>query len=190
MSVVLRIFYRVMSDLLSESEWGGWLIIWIPIVDRMLQCLYVYAPNLLCFFFLFKIWKFISFICMTIVLCERNVTETYVIWIVCIINSSKETYAESGIGSSRSFPEGAAASEDAPKVTRSIMIVRPPQVDVKDSPPVSPAGSTPPVSPFAGKLSWNDVSNLESCSGFYPFGNWMASKGQRLSKEVGGILVI
>lgn len=154
MSVVLRIFYRVISDLLSESEWGGWLIIWIPIVDRMLQCLYVYAPNLLCFFFLFKIWKFISFICMTIVLC--------VIWIVCIINSSKETYAESGIGSSRSFPEGAAASEDAPKVTRSIMIVRPPQVDVKDSPPVSPAGSTPPVSPFAGKLSWNDVSNLES----------------------------
>lgn len=30
------------------------------------------------------------------------------------------------------------------------MIVRPPQGDQKDSPPISPAGSTTPVSPFAG----------------------------------------
>ncbi|XP_051145593.1 dormancy-associated protein homolog 3-like [Andrographis paniculata] len=47
----------------------------------------------------------------------------------------------------KSFGEEAAAAEDAVKVTRSIMIVKPNQ---KDSPPVSPAGSTPPVSPFAG----------------------------------------
>lgn len=38
------------------------------------------------------------------------------------------------------------------RVTRSIMIVKPPQLNQKDSPPVSPAGSTPPVSPFAGKV--------------------------------------
>ena len=57
---------------------------------------------------------------------------------------------ESGIGNSRSFSDGGAPAEDAPRVTRSIMIVRPPQGDPKDSPPVSPAGSTPPVSPFAG----------------------------------------
>ncbi|XP_047959088.1 dormancy-associated protein homolog 3 isoform X1 [Salvia hispanica] len=41
--------------------------------------------------------------------------------------------------------------EDEVRVTRSIMIVKPPQGSQKDSPPVSPAGSTPPVSPFAGK---------------------------------------
>lgn len=44
---------------------------------------------------------------------------------------------------------GEEAAEDAVRVTRSIMIVRPSQ---KDSPPVSPAGSTPPVSPFAGEF--------------------------------------
>ncbi|KAG6430378.1 hypothetical protein SASPL_108443 [Salvia splendens] len=40
--------------------------------------------------------------------------------------------------------------EDEVRVTRSIMIVKPPQGSQKDSPPVSPAGSTPPASPFAG----------------------------------------
>ncbi|XP_073127444.1 dormancy-associated protein homolog 3-like [Henckelia pumila] len=48
-------------------------------------------------------------------------------------------------------PEGpnrkSEAAEDATRVTRSIMIVKPQQ---KDSPPASPAGSTPPVSPFSG----------------------------------------
>ncbi|XP_027163449.1 dormancy-associated protein homolog 3 [Coffea eugenioides] len=68
---------------------------------------------------------------------------------------------ESVVGGPRSYGNGAggAAAEDAVRVTRSIMIVRPPPVDVKDSPPASPAGSTPgsttpgstpPVSPFAG----------------------------------------
>ncbi|KZV42027.1 auxin-repressed 12.5 kDa protein [Dorcoceras hygrometricum] len=45
---------------------------------------------------------------------------------------------------------GEEAAEDATRVTRSIMIVKPPQLGMKDSPPVSPAGSTPPVSPFSG----------------------------------------
>ncbi|KAJ4967964.1 hypothetical protein NE237_014665 [Protea cynaroides] len=39
-------------------------------------------------------------------------------------------------------------TEDAMRVTRSIMIVKPP--GNYGSPPVSPAGSTPPVSPFFG----------------------------------------
>ncbi|XP_031281692.1 dormancy-associated protein homolog 3 isoform X2 [Pistacia vera] len=37
---------------------------------------------------------------------------------------------------------------EAAKVTRSIMIVKPPGYQ-NGSPPVSPAGSTPPVSPFS-----------------------------------------
>ncbi|KAK6121119.1 hypothetical protein DH2020_045145 [Rehmannia glutinosa] len=61
-------------------------------------------------------------------------------------NPGKESEA---VNSRRSIGEEAA--EDAVRVTRSIMIVKPPQVNQKDSPPVSPAGSTPPVSPFAGR---------------------------------------
>ncbi|KAL3632752.1 hypothetical protein CASFOL_025736 [Castilleja foliolosa] len=53
-------------------------------------------------------------------------------------------------GASSGRTIGEEASEDAVRVTRSIMIVKPPQANQKDSPPVSPAGSTPPVSPFAG----------------------------------------
>ncbi|KAL2468615.1 Dormancy/auxin associated family protein [Forsythia ovata] len=58
-------------------------------------------------------------------------------------NSGKDPEA----ANPRSF--GDEAGEDAVRVTRSIMIVKP-QGAHKDSPPVSPAGSTPPVSPFAG----------------------------------------
>ncbi|XP_058225817.1 dormancy-associated protein homolog 3-like isoform X3 [Rhododendron vialii] len=39
--------------------------------------------------------------------------------------------------------------EEGVRVTRSIMIVKPPGVTQNDSPPVSPAGSTTPVSPFS-----------------------------------------
>ncbi|KAG9144929.1 hypothetical protein Leryth_027517 [Lithospermum erythrorhizon] len=39
---------------------------------------------------------------------------------------------------------------DDMRVTRSIMIMKPTTGSPKDSPPVSPAGSTPPVSPFSG----------------------------------------
>ncbi|CAA3007056.1 Hypothetical predicted protein [Olea europaea subsp. europaea] len=44
---------------------------------------------------------------------------------------------------------GDEAGEDEVRVTRSIMILKPQGVQ-KGSPPVSPATSTPPVSPFAG----------------------------------------
>ncbi|KAF3615231.1 putative 50S ribosomal protein L18 [Capsicum annuum] len=59
-------------------------------------------------------------------------------------NSGKE----SEVSTPRSFTE--EASEDGMKVTRSIMIVKPSGSQNRDSPPVSPAGTTPPVSPFAG----------------------------------------
>lgn len=46
---------------------------------------------------------------------------------------------------------GDESSEEATRVTRSIMIVKPPGYQ-SGSPPVSPAGSTPPISPFSGKV--------------------------------------
>lgn len=51
----------------------------------------------------------------------------------------------------RSYGED-PSDQEATRVTRSIMIVRPPGYQ-NGSPPVSPAGSTPPVSPFFGKRS-------------------------------------
>ncbi|XP_020221829.1 dormancy-associated protein homolog 3 isoform X1 [Cajanus cajan] len=51
-------------------------------------------------------------------------------------------------------PYGEDTAEDAVRVTRSIMIVKPPGYQSQSqsgSAPVSPAGSTPPVSPFSGK---------------------------------------
>ncbi|GLT94876.1 hypothetical protein SLE2022_125920 [Rubroshorea leprosula] len=55
---------------------------------------------------------------------------------------------ESDSGSVRSIAD--ESSVEATRVTRSIMIVRPPGYQ-NASPPVSPAGSTtPPVSPFSG----------------------------------------
>ncbi|KAL5060957.1 hypothetical protein RYX36_032561 [Vicia faba] len=58
-------------------------------------------------------------------------------------SSGKELEA----GSVRSF--GEEPSEPATRVTRSIMIVKPPGYQ-SGSPPASPAGSTTPVSPFSG----------------------------------------
>lgn len=48
---------------------------------------------------------------------------------------------------------GEDSTEEATRVTRSIMIVKPPGYGSGNSgsPPISPAGSTPPVSPFSGK---------------------------------------
>ncbi|XP_031406678.1 dormancy-associated protein homolog 3 isoform X2 [Punica granatum] len=57
-------------------------------------------------------------------------------------NSGKES---DGTGTVRSYDD---SSEEATRVTRSIMIVKPPGYS-STSPPVSPAGSTPPVSPFS-----------------------------------------
>ncbi|XP_019451203.1 PREDICTED: dormancy-associated protein homolog 3-like isoform X1 [Lupinus angustifolius] len=61
--------------------------------------------------------------------------------------SAKETEG----GSMRSYGED--TTEDAVRVTRSIMIVKPPGYlqSPTASAPASPAGSTPPVSPFSGK---------------------------------------
>ncbi|CAJ2631680.1 dormancy/auxin associated protein [Trifolium pratense] len=50
-------------------------------------------------------------------------------------------------GSVRSY--GEESSEQVTRVTRSIMIVKPPGFQ-SGSPPASPAGSTTPVSPFSG----------------------------------------
>ncbi|KAE8675409.1 pescadillo-like protein [Hibiscus syriacus] len=58
-----------------------------------------------------------------------------------------DTVAESDGGSVRSHSD--ETPEEATRVTRSIMIVKPPGYQT-GSPPVSPAGSTPPVSPFSG----------------------------------------
>ncbi|KAM5561128.1 dormancy-associated protein [Rosa sericea] len=57
-------------------------------------------------------------------------------------------------GSARSYGEG--STEEVAKVTRSIMIVKPPGYGSggSDSNPASPAGSTPPVSPFSGRESF------------------------------------
>jgi hypothetical protein len=52
-------------------------------------------------------------------------------------------------GSVRSL--GEESSEQVTRVTRSIMIVKPPGFQ-SGSPPASPAGSTTPVSPFSGKV--------------------------------------
>ncbi|XP_020421885.1 dormancy-associated protein homolog 3 isoform X1 [Prunus persica] len=51
---------------------------------------------------------------------------------------------------------GEDSTEEATRVTRSIMIVKPPGYGSGNSgsPPISPAGSTPPVSPFSA--AWED----------------------------------
>ncbi|CAK7340632.1 unnamed protein product [Dovyalis caffra] len=66
-------------------------------------------------------------------------------------NSGKES--DGGSGSVMRSYDGGATVEETKKVTRSIMIVRPPGYQNNGSsatPPASPAGSTPPVSPFSG----------------------------------------
>nr|DAD33275.1 TPA_asm: hypothetical protein HUJ06_012126 [Nelumbo nucifera] len=54
-------------------------------------------------------------------------------------------------GNGRSY--GDESTDEAMRVTRSITIIKPPgNLTIGNgSPPVSPAGSTPPVSPFSGK---------------------------------------
>ncbi|KAK6288608.1 hypothetical protein POUND7_000149, partial [Theobroma cacao] len=61
---------------------------------------------------------------------------------------------ESDGGSVRSY--GDETSEEPTRVTRSIMIVKPPGYQ-NGSPPISPAGSTPPVSPFSVVLKFNKL---------------------------------
>ncbi|KAI5566344.1 hypothetical protein BDE02_13G014200 [Populus trichocarpa] len=67
-------------------------------------------------------------------------------------NSGKESDGSGG-SVMRSYG-GEATTEETKKVTRSIMIVRPPGYQNNGSsatPPASPAGSTPPVSPFSAE---------------------------------------
>ncbi|KAH1138331.1 hypothetical protein GLYMA_10G151000v4 [Glycine max] len=61
---------------------------------------------------------------------------------------------ESDSGSVKSYGED--LPEDAVRVTRSIMIVKPPggNQSPSGSAPASPAGSTPPVSPFSARESF------------------------------------
>ncbi|AAG29661.1 unknown protein [Arabidopsis thaliana] len=58
---------------------------------------------------------------------------------------------QSEAGSARSYGED-SLPEEAVKVTRSIMIIKPPGYQ-GSSAPASPAGSTPPLSPFSPPLS-------------------------------------
>ncbi|GMI65600.1 hypothetical protein like AT1G56220 [Hibiscus trionum] len=68
-------------------------------------------------------------------------------------NSAKDSDG----GSVRSYGDE-TSPEEAMRVTRSIMIVKPPGCQIGSppnspsgsSPPVSPAGSSPPISPFSG----------------------------------------
>ncbi|XP_038878372.1 dormancy-associated protein homolog 3-like isoform X2 [Benincasa hispida] len=54
----------------------------------------------------------------------------------------------------KSYEEGTTSSEEAVRVSRRIMIVKPPGYQY-GSPPVSPAASsTPPTSPFSGRESF------------------------------------
>ncbi|KAF8387875.1 hypothetical protein HHK36_026537 [Tetracentron sinense] len=66
------------------------------------------------------------------------------------LRSNSDKVGEADGGNGRSYGED--SSEEATRITRSIMIVKPPgyQAPANDSLPVSPAGSTPPVSPFFG----------------------------------------
>ncbi|CAK9314989.1 unnamed protein product [Citrullus colocynthis] len=54
-------------------------------------------------------------------------------------------------GSARSYGED--SSESPVRITRSIMIVKPPGYQ-NGSPPISPAGSSSPASPFSGRESF------------------------------------
>ncbi|KAJ8752522.1 hypothetical protein K2173_004810 [Erythroxylum novogranatense] len=75
-------------------------------------------------------------------------------------NSGKEFEG----GNARSY--GDDTSEEVMRVSRSIMIVKPPGYQ-SGSPPVSPAGSTPPVSPFSDQMIWGgDVKEAKIPSGF------------------------
>ncbi|KAE8677697.1 Dormancy/auxin associated family protein isoform 2 [Hibiscus syriacus] len=65
---------------------------------------------------------------------------------------------ESDGGSVRSY--GDETPHEATRVTRSIMIVKPPGYQT-GSPPVSPAGSTPPVSPFSGNIFFSLTSDFD-----------------------------
>lgn len=72
--------------------------------------------------------------------------------------------ADSEGGSVRSVGDK-SSTEEAVRVTRRIMIVKPPGYQggsplaspSGSTPPISPAGSTPPASPFSGEVSFHFI---------------------------------
>ncbi len=78
-------------------------------------------------------------------------------------------------GNGRSYSDD--SPEEVTRVTRSIMIVKPSGFQ-NGSPPVSPAGSTPPVSPFSGgKESFR--FRRRSASDAYEKGNGVGPRSPR-----------
>ncbi|KAJ7977921.1 Dormancy/auxin associated protein [Quillaja saponaria] len=67
---------------------------------------------------------------------------------------------ESDGGNMRLYGDN-TSEEPATRVTRSIMIVKPPGYQ-SGSPPVSPAGTTPPVSPFSSRFAKSPFDFEES----------------------------
>lgn len=74
--------------------------------------------------------------------------DIYIYVLTCSLCDFCFAGSESESGSVKSY--GEVSPEDAMKVSRSIMIVKPPSQS--GSAPASPSGSTPPVSPFSGKV--------------------------------------
>ncbi|XP_039039360.1 dormancy-associated protein homolog 3-like isoform X1 [Hibiscus syriacus] len=85
-------------------------------------------------------------------------------------NSAKESDG----GSGRSYGDETSL-EEAMRVTRTIMIVKPPGYQIGSppvspsgsSPPASPAGTSPPVSPFSGKKKQRVISVSKKIDGGY-----------------------
>ncbi|KAF9621249.1 hypothetical protein IFM89_018334 [Coptis chinensis] len=72
-------------------------------------------------------------------------------------SSSQNSTKELEVGNGKSY--GDDLKEEAMKVTRRIMIIKPAQGN--GSPPISPAGSsTPPVSPFSGGGRGESISRF------------------------------
>lgn len=93
--------------------------------------------------------------------------------------------AASDGGNGRSYSDD--SSEEAMRVTRSIMIIKPPGFQ-NGSPPVSPAGSTPPVSPFSGgKESFR--FRRRSTSDAYEKGNGVGPRSPRPPYDVWDLIL-
>ncbi|XP_057425353.1 dormancy-associated protein homolog 3 isoform X2 [Lotus japonicus] len=81
-------------------------------------------------------------------------------------------------------PYGVDSPEDATRVTRSIMIVKPPGYQSPSgSAPASPAGSTPPVSPFSAPLSPFSGKEPESRFGFEEGRHQMRTRRLQAKKD-------
>ncbi|XP_033134579.1 dormancy-associated protein homolog 3 isoform X2 [Brassica rapa] len=75
--------------------------------------------------------------------------------------------------------DGGDSPEEALKVTRSIMIIKPPGYQ-GGSAPVSPAGSTPPVSPFSEQTQ--EERNPFGSGDARPRTRWRRNQDQRMDQ--------